>query len=157
MAEVASRAVVTLPWRGPRLFATPADEPRARRASDAVVLAGAALALVAISFAAFPPPGFLRALERFLASFPGILTAAWQVLADLVLAWAGVLLVAAVVRRRNSIVRDLALAVALTTLLWLIVGRVVEGSWPDVWEAMRAAEPPPWYPSLRLAVSGARS
>jgi glycosyltransferase 2 family protein len=152
-------AVTVAPWAwlGPRfrLFATPADEPRARRASDATVLVGSAALLVATSFAAFPPPGFLRALERFLASFPGFLTAAWQVLADVLLVWAATLFIAAIVRRRGPIVRDLFLAAVLTMAMWLIVERIVEGSWSGVWDAMRAAEPPPWYPALRLAFPAA--
>jgi uncharacterized protein (TIRG00374 family) len=145
------------PWLGPRyrLFSTPADEPRARRASDVIVLVGSAVLLVAITFAAFPPPSFLRALERFLASTPNFLDALWQVMVDLLLLSAAALLAAAVIRRRGSIVRDLVVAAVLTTVLWLLVGRIAVGSWPDVWDAMRAAEPPPWYPAPRLALPAA--
>ena len=64
-------------------------------------------------------------------------------------------LVAAIVRRRGSIVRDLVVAAVVTTVMWMIVGRIVEGAWPDVWEALRAAAPPPWYPALRLAFPAA--
>src|SRR4051812_3339706 len=55
---------------GPRLFATPEDEPRARRASDVVVLLAGVLALVLISFAAEPSPGFARSLDRFVTALP---------------------------------------------------------------------------------------
>jgi uncharacterized membrane protein YbhN (UPF0104 family) len=138
-----------------RLFATPADEPRARRATDVILLVGAVLALGAISLAAFPPPGFARAVVRFLASFPDFLDGAWQVLADLLVILAVVLVVAALVRRRGSIARDLLVAAVVAAIGWLLVGRVVEGSWPAVWDGLRAAEPPPWYPSPRIAVPAA--
>ncbi len=146
------------PESGPkrlRLFATPADEPRARRAGDVIALVAASLALAAISLAAFPPPGFARAVARLLVSFPAFLDGLWQILGDLVVFVAVLVLVAAIVRRRGSIARDLVIAGALAIAGSLVVGRVVAGSWPDLWDALRAAEPPPWYPSSHIAVPGA--
>ncbi len=119
------------------------------------LLVGAVVALAAISLAAFPPPGFSRAVVRFLASFPPFLDGLWQVLADLLVVLALLLLVAAIVRRRGSIVRDILLAVGLAIAGWLLVGRAVAGSWPDLWDGLRAAQPPPWYPSPRIALPAA--
>lgn len=144
----------TLRW-APRLFATPADEPRARRASDVIALVGGLLALGIASLAAFPPPGFSRAVSRFLTSFPSILDPLWQVLADLLVVLAVVLVVAALVRRRRSVARDQLLAAALATVVWLLVGRTVQDSWPNVWDAARLSEATPWYPSPRVAVPAA--
>ena len=123
--------------RNLRLFATSADEPRARRAGDVTLLVGAVVALAAISLAAFPPLGFSRAVVRFLASFPPFLDGLWQVLADLLVVLALRLLVAAIVRRRGSIVRDMLLAVGLAIAGWLLVGRAVAASWPDLWDGLR--------------------
>ena len=141
--------------RPPRLFATPADEPRARRASDVLVLASAFAALAAVSLAAFPAPGFSRAVGRFLASFPDFLDGLWQVVADLLVVLAALLTVSALVRGRRSIARDVLFAAVVATLGWFLLGRAVQGSWPAVWDALRSVEPPPWYPSPRVAVPAA--
>ena len=92
---------------------------------------------------------------RFLASFPPFLDGLWQVLADLLVVLALLLLVVAIVRRRGSIARDILLAVGLAIAGWLLVGRAVAGSWPDLWDGLRVAQPPPWYPSPRIAVPAA--
>ncbi|MGH9228365.1 MAG: hypothetical protein ACRD07_06460 [Acidimicrobiales bacterium] len=141
--------------RGPRLFATPADEPRSRRASDVVRLAGCSLALAAVSLAAVPAPGFSRAVSEFLSAFPDFLDGAWQILADLPVLPAVLLAVATFVRRRWSIARDLLFAVGAASVVWLVIGRLAEGSWPAMWDSLRAASPPPWYPSPRVALFGA--
>lgn len=140
---------------GPRLYATDADEPRARRASDITLLLGASLTLTAISFAAVPQPGFARALTDLLAALPSFLEAIWQVFADLLVALALLLVVVALVRRRLSLLRDLVLSLVVAVVVWLVLGRIVQDSWPEVWRSLRAAEPPPWYPGPRIAVPAA--
>lgn len=141
--------------RGPRLYAAAADEPRARRASDLTLLVGATLVLAAVSFAAVPQPGFARAFSSFLASLPGFLDALWQICSDLLVLLALALVAGALVRRRLSLVRDLLLSVLAAVVVWLIIGRIVQGSWPAMWSALRSAEPPPWYPGPRIAAPGA--
>jgi glycosyltransferase 2 family protein len=146
-----------LPGRrqGPRLFATPADEPRARRAGDIIVLVTSGVLLAAVSVTAVPPPGFGQALEDYLASFPDTLDGLWAALADGLMLLALLFLVGAALRRRMSIVRDQLVAILVALRVGLTLGRVVVGSWPDVWESLWAAEPPAWYPSPRIAVPGA--
>ncbi|HEU4840034.1 MAG TPA: hypothetical protein VFT09_01295, partial [Ilumatobacteraceae bacterium] len=134
-----------------RIFATPADEPRSRRASDVTLLATTLVALGATSAAALPPPGFVRALDRFARALPDVLDAAWQVAVDGTAVLAVALLVAAVLRGRLAVGRDLVLAGAVAVASWFVAGRVVLDSWPDAWAAARASGPPPWYPSLRVA------
>lgn len=138
-----------------RLFATAADEPRTRRVSDAVVLAGSLFALVLMSFAASPAPGFADALVDLLTSVPDFLDALWQVITDLFVLLALVLVAAAIIRKRGSVVRDLLVAIVVAAAVWLVLGRVVHGSWPDAWDAFSAVSPPPWYPAPRIAVPGA--
>jgi glycosyltransferase 2 family protein len=147
---------VTDRWRrGVRLFATAADAPRARRASDAVLLAAGAGGLALASAVESPPPGFARALATFGASLPDLLSGLWQVALDLLVLSAVGLLVASLVRRRLALARDLVAALAVAAVAWLVTGRLVEGSWPAVWEGLHSAGPPPWYPSPRVAVPGA--
>ena len=141
--------------RGPRLFATPADEPRARRATDLLLLAGAAIGSAVVGAFATPPPAFARAVSRFLAAFPAFFDGVWELVIDSFALLAIVFVVAAAIRRRWSIVRDIALAICVAVFVWLAVGRGVEGAWPDVWHGLRAYRPPPWYPSPRVAVPAA--
>ncbi len=146
---------VDLTREGPRLFATPADEPRARRASDVIALLAALFALASISFAADPNPGFARSIAVLLDAIPGFFDTGWQIITDLLVLVAGVLVVTSLVRRRWSIGRDVAFAVVVATIVWLLVARIVEGSWPAVSDALRASTPPPWFPSARIALPGA--
>jgi uncharacterized membrane protein YbhN (UPF0104 family) len=141
--------------RGPRLFATPVDEPRARRVSDAITVVGSAFGLAVIGAAADPPPGFLRQLERFLAGTPRSLDAIWQAAADVLIVLAVLLVAASLARRRIALARDLVVATVVAGVVWLAVGRIVEGSWPAALDALRAAGPPPWFPSARIALPGA--
>ncbi len=141
-----------IPWRGLRVFAGAVDEPRARRATDVLLLVAATIGLLVLSVAAVPTPGFARALATYLASWPGVLDALWQVIADMLIVVAVVILVTAAARRRWPLVRDLVLAIAAAVVVSLLVGRIVVDSWPNVWESLRNAGPPPWYPSARIAV-----
>jgi uncharacterized membrane protein YbhN (UPF0104 family) len=138
-----------------RLFATSGGEPRARRATDAVLLVVALIGLGLASAAESPLPGFARAVASFAAAVPNFLDALWQLSLDLLAVLAVGLIVAALVRRRRSVARDMGVAVLLAGCVWLVASRAVAGSWPDVWDALRAAEPPPWYPSARLAIPAA--
>jgi uncharacterized membrane protein YbhN (UPF0104 family) len=149
---VASRSVAR---RGPRLFATPADEPRARRASDVILLVGAVVGLAAVSAAAVPQGRFTRAVESMLRRAPDFLDGLWQLLVDALALLAVVLIVGAALRRRGSLVRDLVLAVAVAVGMWLVIGRWVIGSWPAVWDPLLDAQPPPGYPAARIAIPAA--
>ena len=141
--------------RPARLFATPADEPRARRATDVILLVLSAVGLLAVSASAVPEPGFALAVGRLLASLPDVLDAIWQTVVDVLVVFAVTLVVASIVRRRASVTRDLVIALTLATVGWLILARWVEGSWPAWWEALGSADPPPWYPSPRVALPAA--
>jgi uncharacterized membrane protein YbhN (UPF0104 family) len=140
---------------GWRLFAADADQPRARRATDLILLVASCLGLAITGWTAFPPPRFARALAAFLAVWPNFLNGFWQILADLLVLFALGLLVAAVAVRLRSVGRDLLLGVVAAIVVSLIAGRAVVGSWPDIWESLRHAEPPPWYPATRIALPSA--
>ena len=71
-----------------RLFAGPADEPRARRPSDAVLLVTSVVALWLLAWAAVPPTRTERAIIAVLASLPGFLDGLWQ-LTGFNLGWRG--------------------------------------------------------------------
>jgi uncharacterized membrane protein YbhN (UPF0104 family) len=137
-----------------RLFAYASDQPRARRVTDAVLLGAAVLALAFLSLAANPLPGFLRALQTFLRSWPDLFDVVWQVAVDLLPIVAAALVVAAVVRRRWSVARDLVLAAASALVVSALVARVVDGEWPELWTSL-PDDGGPWYPFVQLAVPAA--
>ena len=147
---------VTVRWRrGVRLFATSGDEPRARRAPDVVALVAGLIGLAVTSPLATPLPGFARAVATFADALPDFLDGLWQIAIDVLTLLALGVVVASVVRRRRVLARDLLVAVAVAAAVWLVLGRLVEGSWPAVWDGLRSAGPPPCYPSPRLAVPAA--
>jgi glycosyltransferase 2 family protein len=135
------------------LFAAEADQPRARRATDVIVLLGCTVALGLIGAVAVPQPGVQRAFESFIRSIPSSLDALWRLLIAFLTLFAIVVLLAALYGRRWSTVRDFVLAGALALCLSLVVSRVVTGSWPDVWDSLRSTAKTSHYPPLALAVS----
>jgi uncharacterized membrane protein YbhN (UPF0104 family) len=138
-----------------RLFATAASEPRARRLTDLLLLLGSVVGLMIASAAEFPSPGFLVALTAFVRSAPSFLDTAWQISADVLALFALVLLIATFVRRRFDVARDLVVALIVSTVVWLLVGRWAQGDWPAFTRALRSANPHLWYPSPRLALPAA--
>ncbi len=140
---------------GIRLFAAPVDEPRARRASDAIQLVVSLFFLTILAILAIPPTTIERALITFIGSFPDFLDAIWQALSDVVVVAAILVVVASGVRRRSALVRDLLLAALVAFAIAVVVGRIVEGDWLPAWSTLRAVEPPPWFPALRLATIAA--
>ena len=135
-----------------RLFATPASEPRARRLTDVLLLVAAVVALLLVSAAEFPAPGFLITFTTFLRSAPRFLDTAWQISADTLALFAVVVLLATFVRRRFDVARDLIVALLIATVLWLLVGRWAQDDWPPITRSLRSASPQLWYPSPRLAL-----
>jgi uncharacterized membrane protein YbhN (UPF0104 family) len=141
--------------RGMRLFNSSGSQPRARRATDLIMLVLSMVGLVFAGLVAVPEPGISKAISQFLSSLPVSLGGTWQVMADLPLAWALVLLVAAFVGRRTEIGRDMLLSAITATVMWLLVARIVNGSWPDVDALIGAVEPPPEFPAARLSLPAA--
>lgn len=141
--------------RRPRLFATRTEEPRSRRATDVIMLVGATAGLALLSAIAAPPPGVERSFAAFVAAVPNSLNGLWRLLIGLQAVLALTLLAATVARRRWAVLRDLALAVVVALGASLVVGRIVTGSWPAVWDSLGAIGSSPYFPPIALAVPGA--
>src|SRR5215470_11508558 len=62
------------------LFTAEAGQPRARRATDVMLLLGCAVALGLIGAVAVPQPGVQRAFESFVRSIPSALDGLWRLL-----------------------------------------------------------------------------
>jgi hypothetical protein len=108
--------------------------------------------MVFVGLVAIPEPGFSRAVTTFLGSLPAALTGMWQVLADSPTVWALVVLVAAFTRGKAKVGRDMILAILVGIVLWLLLGRVVTGAWPEMRALLGDVQPPPVFPSARLGI-----
>jgi uncharacterized membrane protein YbhN (UPF0104 family) len=141
--------------RGFRFFSSPIDEPRARRAGDAVLVVSSLIGIAVLGWASNPPTAVEQAAIDLLDAFPAFLDGVWQLLSDALLLWALVLVVAAFVRQRSALARDVILASALALVVALVVARLVEGAWPDLWRSLTSTTPPPSFPSARVAIASA--
>jgi hypothetical protein len=138
-----------------RLFAGPAGQPRARRATDVIVLLSAGVGVALLGAAAVPQPGIERRFVSFLQTIPSGLTGLWRLMIATLLVLSVVLILACGYRRRWATLRDLAVASGLALGLSLVVGRLVIGSWPSVWDSLRSIGGRQYFPPLGLAVSSA--
>ncbi|MEO1056980.1 MAG: lysylphosphatidylglycerol synthase transmembrane domain-containing protein [Actinomycetota bacterium] len=142
-----------------RLFVDARDQPRSRRATDVLLLAATGVGLVLLAFSAEPQPGFGEAFTDFVADLPGLLSGFWEVLIELPALLAMVIVVATLAARRWTILRDLLLAVVIGGLIWLVLWRVTNGSWPAIGDVTRKSlsegEVFAAFPAFRLAVPGA--
>jgi uncharacterized membrane protein YbhN (UPF0104 family) len=137
------------------LFSSAVGLPRSRRATDVLVLVSSVIGLVLVGVVARPEPAFSRAITQLLVTFPGAMLGLWQLLADALALWALALIVLALGHRRVAIGRDMILSVVVAIVLWQVLARSVDGSFPSVLDALRSAEPPPEFPAPRLMVTAA--
>ena len=148
-------AVVDAARRGPRWFADAGDAPRSRRATDLIGLLAAIGALALLTVLESPQPGFGRALADLLRSLPSLVVALWQVIADLSVVLAVVLVVVALVRRRWRITRDLLLAAVIALVVARFAALFVDGAWSDLVTTLRRTSSPEVFPPARLAITAA--
>jgi uncharacterized protein (TIRG00374 family) len=141
--------------RGLRLWASATGQPRARRATDVVLLTMSSFGILIAALLAVPEPGFSKSITSFLLAFPTALEGLWQVLSDLPAVWATFVLVAAFVRGRAKVGRDMILAILVGLTLWLILGRLVTGAWPEMHRLFSDVAPPPVFPPARLGIPAA--
>lgn len=141
---------------GVRVFSSASDAPRARRPTDLVLLA---LAAVLVGVLSWPAPGPTEAdgqITSLIQQLPGLLGGFWEIASDLLLVWAlALILMALVAHRRKLLLVDELLAVGLALGFSLLAGEAVGTDWSDSWEAVAASEGPPVYPAVRLALATA--
>ena len=143
-------------WSKPtrlQLFSSARHRPRARRATDVLLLGLAALGTVLCVVAAQPPSGFESALIDLAASLPGTLDVVWNLLAGLQLGWALLLVILTLVRWRLDVLRDLLLAAVGAGALAVAVDHLYLGSTSSgLWHSLMSVGPPAQATSVRLAV-----
>jgi uncharacterized membrane protein YbhN (UPF0104 family)/tRNA A-37 threonylcarbamoyl transferase component Bud32 len=141
--------------RGLRLFSHALAQPRARRATDVILLVLAAIGLLVVGLAAEPEPNYSLALTELLVSLPDAVNGIWRIFADIPLVWSVVVFVIALMRGRRAIARDMVLAVGIAVVVWLLLGRTVTGDWPSVLRGFDMSDPPSVFPAARIAIPGA--
>jgi len=141
--------------RGFRLFSHDQAQPRARRATDVILLGLSMLGLLVVGVAAEPEPGYSVELTELLASLPDGLDGIWRVLADIPMVWSVAIFVIALVRGRRTIARDMVLAIVVALVIWFLVGRTVTGDWPSIPAGFDFSEPAAVFPAARIALPGA--
>ena len=137
-----------------RVFIGGRDEPRARRATDGLLLSASALGLLLVSVAAFPEPRLASLADTFLTAWPDFLNGLWQAVADLLVLLALGLVVAAALTRRLALTRDMVLSALVAAAGWTVVSRLTHDTWPDL-SHLDQVGPPPLYPAARLAFPAA--
>jgi hypothetical protein len=142
-----SRADPSRGWRL-RLFVDTHDEPRARRATDVIVLAGVLLALGLLGLVAVPASGVEAAVSRVLDALPDLLDVVWRALGRALVVVAVVLAIAATVRRQFALVRDMAAAGAAAAVLALLGPAPWRGGGPT------GGPPPPRRPCWPCSWAG---
>ena len=138
---------------GRRFYASAPGQPRVRRATDVLLLAGSVLGVVGL-IAAQPPGPFERALARFLAAFPDWLTPGWNFLVALLGLWLVIMLVAPLFSHRPRITLEALGAIVLAAVLALLAARLATGHWPG-FDQSSALSARLRFPAVRLAMAAA--
>ena len=137
-----------------RIYSEPPGQPRARRATDVLLLLGALAGLILLTVA-YPPSAFESSFQQFLDNTPGWLDPVWGFLYDLLWLWALLLVLAAVVYRRWVIALQAVGAIVLVVVVAWIASRYALGHWPDLGTAIEGASDSPKFPAMRVAETAA--
>lgn len=138
-----------------RAFAVGSHPLRFRRPTDVVLLVLSLVVIVVTAWQIDDVGDFERAFADWLSTLPGLLDFVWSGAFDLAQLWVVVIGLLALVRRRWTLLRDGAASLALTVAGVLLVGRVVEGTFPALSDSIGPANTSGGFPSLALAASAA--
>jgi uncharacterized protein (TIRG00374 family) len=139
-----------------RIFSSASDAPRARRPTDVILLIVSVLGVVVLSLFAPGPTAIDTTVSDLVHELPGLFGWFWEISYDLLLGWALVLLIFALVGRgRKRLFLTELLAGALALALSLLAGKAAGTDWPSSLEGLSASHAPPVYLAIRLAVATA--
>ena len=164
MAEAADVEVAENPRFGPRairsvrLFSTEPGAPRARRPTDAVLLAVGLVTLLVASWAAEPPGALSRDVTQLAEDSPEWVSSIWQIFFDFLPLWAAILIVLSIVRRHFVLAGSMVAAIVVGFLVSYASHRIALGDPLDFGEFIRLftrSEGPAVYPGVRLVAGTA--
>ena len=141
-----------------RLFSTRAGGPYDRRPTDVVLLVVSASVLLISAWSADPPGTLSNDLTRLVGNSPAWVLSIWQLLFDLLVVWAGVLVVLAVVRRQFVPVVTAVAAVVAGVLLTVAGSWIAFGDADDIGSILSrltVSEGPASFPAIRLVSASA--
>jgi glycosyltransferase 2 family protein len=137
-----------------RFFAVPPQARRDRRPTDITMLiVSVVLVWVFATRATNAASQFESSLTDLVASLPAFLDPVWAIANDALRVWAVVLVIAALWRRRWGLLRDVAAGIVLSAGAVMAIGRLANGSWPDVSTGLSFDTVNVEYPALGLALA----
>ena len=154
-ARVSTRTRVWTSPRGSPLFASPDDEPRARRPTDVALAITSVVVLVLAGSLAQLGAALDLALSELLGLFPRFLDALWRTASVAAAAWALVLVAAALVRGRLSLARDILASAVVAVAVALLAGAVAGDDAWHVLTDLADIDGPPGFPPGLLTLSTA--
>jgi uncharacterized membrane protein YbhN (UPF0104 family) len=138
-----------------RAFAVGSRPPRFRRPTDVVLLVVSLVVVVVTAWQIDDTRDLERTFADWLSTLPRMFDVVWTGAFDLAQVWVLAIGLLALFRRRWTLLRDWAASLALTVAGVLIVGRVVDGSFPALSASIGSANTAEGFPSLALAASAA--
>jgi uncharacterized protein (TIRG00374 family) len=139
-----------------RIFSSASDAPNARRPTDVVLLIIAVVGVVTLSFLAPGPTAIDKTLSDLVKELPGLLGWFWNICYDLMIAWAFLLLIFALVARgRKRLFFTEVIAGGLALGFGLLAGKVGGTDWSTSLKTFGASGAPAVYLAIRLAVATA--
>ena len=130
-----------------RIFSSASDAPNARRPTDVILLIVAVTGVVILSFFAPGPTAIDRTVSDLVKELPGLLGWFWNICYDLMIAWAFLLLIFALVARgRKRLFFTELVAGALALGFALLAGRVGGTDWSTSLKTFGASGAPAGLP-----------
>ena len=139
-----------------RIFSSESDAPRARRPTDVLLLLVSIVGVVALSFRAPGPNAVDTTTQTLIKEVPGLFGWFWEISYDLLIGWALVLLVVALVAKdRKRLLLEELFAAALALVFAFIAGREAGTELSTSLKALSSSGGPPVYLAVRLALATA--
>ncbi len=141
-----------------RLFSGPPGAPRTRRPTDALLLLASTLVLFAAGWAADPAGPVSDVLLELADATPAFVRSLWQIGYDLFPAWAGLVVLGALVRRQLVVALAGAAAVVIGLLVAFGIHRFAQVAPLDLAAYLRlftVSDGPPEFPNIRMVVGTA--
>ena len=136
-----------------RFFAVPPGAACDRRPTDVTLLVATSIVLAVFATrAGSPPTGLEASVSDVVANLPRLLDPLWHIFHDALVIWGVVVILLAVVRRHWGLVRNLAVVVAVVLVAAAVIGRLANGTWPDLLDGMFGTDGPVEYPAVGLAL-----
>lgn len=134
------------------LFVSRTDQPRTRRAGDAVLLVSGIVLLGLVALVAVQKSSVDAAAAAVFSALPSWADEVFAIgyaLAALFAIW---ILLMSVVKRRWDIAGSIALSVVVAVSLGLILARAISGEWPVILPDIGDSQVAPVFPVMRVAI-----